>query len=193
MSFRLHSLARPSLLSTLLTLTMAPSDLFPLYPIIIPLDHTPPHPQPKFITGRFVFILASWSCFILIYAFCVLFCFLLFNSLILCAFFLSINCSPFCHHYYATCLSSFNTLQMFFCRQVYEYFAYILLALILHAHFLFHQQDWSKIPHYEQQVAMQRRSEALESPGGARGSLHPEDPYRTRVNPPNISTKVHRK
>ncbi|KAG7333338.1 hypothetical protein KOW79_003473 [Hemibagrus wyckioides] len=49
--------------------------------------------------------------------------------------------------------------------------------------------DWSKIPHYEQQVAMQRRSEALESPGGARGSLHPEDPYRTRVNPPNISTK----
>ncbi|KAK2847942.1 hypothetical protein Q7C36_009624 [Tachysurus vachellii] len=52
------------------------------------------------------------------------------------------------------------------------------------------QQDWSKIPHYEQQgVAMQRRSEVLESPNGARGSLHPEDPYRTRVNPPNISIK----
>ncbi|XP_047678559.1 MTSS I-BAR domain containing 2a isoform X2 [Tachysurus fulvidraco] len=52
------------------------------------------------------------------------------------------------------------------------------------------QQDWSKIPHYEQQgVAMQRRSEVLESPNGARGSLHPEDPYRTRVNPPNISVK----
>lgn len=130
MSFRLHSLARPSLLSTLLTLTMAPSDLFPLYPIIIPLDHTPPHPQPKFITGRFVFILAFWPCFILIYAFCILFCFLLFNSVISCAFFLSINYSPFCHHYYGTCLSSFNTLHMFFCRQLYEYFACILLALI---------------------------------------------------------------
>ncbi|XP_053090852.1 MTSS I-BAR domain containing 2a isoform X3 [Pangasianodon hypophthalmus] len=52
------------------------------------------------------------------------------------------------------------------------------------------QQDWSKIPHYEQQgVALQRRSEAVESPTGARGSLHPEDPYRTRVNPTNISAR----
>ncbi|XP_060779717.1 MTSS I-BAR domain containing 2a isoform X3 [Neoarius graeffei] len=52
------------------------------------------------------------------------------------------------------------------------------------------QQDWSKISHYEQQgVALQRRSEAVESPTGARGSLHPEDPYRTRVNPTNISAK----
>ncbi|XP_026783149.2 MTSS I-BAR domain containing 2a isoform X4 [Pangasianodon hypophthalmus] len=51
-------------------------------------------------------------------------------------------------------------------------------------------QDWSKIPHYEQQgVALQRRSEAVESPTGARGSLHPEDPYRTRVNPTNISAR----
>ncbi|XP_060779718.1 MTSS I-BAR domain containing 2a isoform X4 [Neoarius graeffei] len=51
-------------------------------------------------------------------------------------------------------------------------------------------QDWSKISHYEQQgVALQRRSEAVESPTGARGSLHPEDPYRTRVNPTNISAK----
>ncbi|XP_053478837.1 MTSS I-BAR domain containing 2a isoform X3 [Ictalurus furcatus] len=52
------------------------------------------------------------------------------------------------------------------------------------------QQDWSKVPHYEQQgVAQQRRSETVESPSGARGSLHPEDPYRTRVNPTNISAK----
>ncbi|KAM9481701.1 MTSS I-BAR domain containing 2a isoform 4-T4 [Clarias gariepinus] len=51
-------------------------------------------------------------------------------------------------------------------------------------------QDWSKIPHYEQQgVALQRRSETVESPSGVRGSLHPEDPYRTRVNPTNISSK----
>ncbi|XP_053478838.1 MTSS I-BAR domain containing 2a isoform X4 [Ictalurus furcatus] len=51
-------------------------------------------------------------------------------------------------------------------------------------------QDWSKVPHYEQQgVAQQRRSETVESPSGARGSLHPEDPYRTRVNPTNISAK----
>ncbi|XP_046720704.1 MTSS I-BAR domain containing 2a isoform X3 [Silurus meridionalis] len=52
------------------------------------------------------------------------------------------------------------------------------------------QQDWSKVPHYEQQgVALQRRSEAVESPSGARGSQHPEDPYRTRVNPTNINAK----
>lgn len=74
--------------------------------------------------------------------------------------------------------------------------AYTWVALVAHALFLvlFQQQDWSKVPHYEQQgVAQQRRSETVESPSGARGSLHPEDPYRTRVNPTNISAKVHRK
>lgn len=70
-----------------------------------------------------------------------------------------------------------------------------LVALIVHAFFFaIQQQDWSKIPHYEQQgVALQRRSETVESPSGARGSLHPEDPYRTRVNPTNISSKVLKK
>lgn len=32
----------------------------------------------------------------------------------------------------------------------------------------------------------------MDSPSGARGSLHPEDPYRIRVNPTNIGPKVPR-
>ncbi|XP_062860285.1 MTSS I-BAR domain containing 2a isoform X2 [Trichomycterus rosablanca] len=53
-----------------------------------------------------------------------------------------------------------------------------------------HWKDWSKAAHYEQQgVMMQRRVDAVESSSGARGSLHHEDPYRTRLSPGNISAK----
>ncbi|XP_072551224.1 MTSS I-BAR domain containing 2a isoform X2 [Salminus brasiliensis] len=53
-------------------------------------------------------------------------------------------------------------------------------------------QDWSKAAHYEQPAAfLQRKSEAAEPPGGLRGNgvAHPEDPYRTRASPANISGK----
>ncbi|XP_036441143.1 MTSS I-BAR domain containing 2a isoform X6 [Colossoma macropomum] len=53
-------------------------------------------------------------------------------------------------------------------------------------------QDWAKAAHCEQPGAVpQRRSEAAEPPGGPRGNgvVHPEDPYRTRVSPANITGK----
>lgn len=54
-----RSLARPSLPSALLSLTLAPSDLSLSYflrphPITAPLDPTHPLPHPRFLAGRFV-------------------------------------------------------------------------------------------------------------------------------------------
>ncbi|XP_017545390.1 MTSS I-BAR domain containing 2a isoform X6 [Pygocentrus nattereri] len=53
-------------------------------------------------------------------------------------------------------------------------------------------QEWAKAAHCEQPgVVPQRRSEAAEPPGGPRGNgvMHPEDTYRTRVSPANITGK----
>ncbi|XP_017545358.1 MTSS I-BAR domain containing 2a isoform X5 [Pygocentrus nattereri] len=52
--------------------------------------------------------------------------------------------------------------------------------------------EWAKAAHCEQPgVVPQRRSEAAEPPGGPRGNgvMHPEDTYRTRVSPANITGK----
>lgn len=64
-----RSLARPSLPSALLSLTLAPSGLSLSYflrphPITAPLDPTHPLPHPRFLAGRFVFIGTSHCSFV---------------------------------------------------------------------------------------------------------------------------------
>lgn len=104
-----RSLARPSLPSALLSLTLAPSGLSLSYflrphPITAPLDPTHPLPHPRFLAGRFVFIgtcHCSFVYFLFFYVcFCVLNTYLLNNTFwqcsILVSFCLTSSITSFC-------------------------------------------------------------------------------------------------
>lgn len=108
-----RSLARPSLPSALLSLTLAPSGLSLSYflrphPITAPLDPTHPLPHPRFLAGRFVFIGTSHCSFV----------YFLFIYVRTCVFNMCLlnNTSWQCSVLVSFCLTSFITSFCFLTR-----------------------------------------------------------------------------